>query len=54
MIVDGAKEMRLGEFAQKYKEAVCYLRGTKPYSAWSNSTKCEIREIKKGAARKLT
>ncbi len=30
MIVDNAKEMKLGEFAQKCKEAMCYLWGTKP------------------------
>ena len=54
MIVDYVKEMKLGEFAQKYKEAHCYLRSTKPYSPWSNSAEREIRELKKGAARKLT
>ena len=54
MIVVGAKEMKLGEFARKCKEATCYLRGTEPYSPWSNSTKHEISELKKGAARKLT
>ncbi len=46
--------MKLGKFARKCKEASCYLRGTEPYSPWSNSTKREIRELKKGAARKLT
>ncbi|KAL7475332.1 hypothetical protein ACHAW6_001253 [Cyclotella cf. meneghiniana] len=54
MIVDGAKETKLGEFAWKCKEAMCYLHGTEPYSPWSNFTECEIRELKKGAARKLT
>ena len=54
MIVDGAKEMKLGEFAWKCKEAHCYLRSTEPYCPWSSSTECEIRELKKGAARKLT
>ena len=54
MIVDGAKEMRLGEFAQKCKEATWYLQSTKPYSPWSNSTKREIRELKKGTTNKLT
>ena len=54
MIVDGAKEMSLGEFAWKYKEATCYLQGTKPYFPWSNSAEHEIRKLKKGAARKLT
>ena len=54
MIVDGAKEMRLGEFVWKCKEAMCNLSGTEPYSAWSNSAERKIRELKKGAARKLT
>ncbi len=52
--MDGEKEMKWGEFAQKYKEASCYLWETEPYSPWSNSTEHEIRELKKGAARKLT
>ena len=54
IIVDNAKEMKLGEFVQKCKDATCYLRGTEPYSPWSNSAEHEIRELKKGAARKLT
>jgi hypothetical protein len=54
MIVDGAKEMKLGEFARKCKEASCYLQSMEPYSPWSNSAEHEIRELKKGAARKLT
>jgi hypothetical protein len=47
MIVDNAKEMKLGEFAQKCKEAHCYLRSMEPYSPWSNSAEHEIRELKK-------
>ena len=54
IIVDDAKEMKLGKFAWKCKEAHCYLRSTEPYSPWSNSAKREIRELKKGTARKLT
>jgi hypothetical protein len=54
MIVDDAKEMKLGEFAWKCKEAHCYLRSMEPYSPWSNSAEHEIRELKKGAAPKLT
>ena len=30
MIVDNAKEMKLGEFAWKCKEAHCYLQSTEP------------------------
>ena len=54
MIIAGVKEMKLGKFARKCKKASCYLRGTKYYSPWFNSTGHEIRELKKGAARKLT
>ena len=54
MIVDNAKEMKLGEFAWKCKKTTCYLQGTESYSPWSNSTEHEIKELKKGAARKLT
>eukprot|EP00804_Cyclotella_cryptica_P008804 CCRYP_015638-RA/>CCRYP_015638-RA protein AED:0.33 eAED:0.33 QI:0/-1/0/1/-1/1/1/0/69 len=54
MIVDNTKDMRLGEFARKCKEASCYLQSMEPYSPLSNSTKLEIRELKKGTARKLT
>eukprot|EP00804_Cyclotella_cryptica_P005993 CCRYP_000238-RA/>CCRYP_000238-RA protein AED:0.33 eAED:0.32 QI:0/0/0/1/0.66/0.5/4/0/340 len=54
MIVDSTKEMKMGEFARKCKEAHCYLRSTEPYSPWSNSAEREIRELKKGAAWKMT
>eukprot|EP00956_Cyclotella_meneghiniana_P018312 scaffold30420_cov55-Cyclotella_meneghiniana.AAC.1 len=54
MISDGVKEMKLGEFARKCKEAGCLLQCTEPYSPWSNTAEREIRELKKGAARKLT
>jgi hypothetical protein len=30
MFVDDVKEMKLGEFAPKYKEASCYLQSTSP------------------------
>eukprot|EP00804_Cyclotella_cryptica_P014222 CCRYP_005639-RA/>CCRYP_005639-RA protein AED:0.34 eAED:0.34 QI:0/0/0/1/1/1/3/0/304 len=54
MIADGAKEMKMEEFAWKCKGAHCNLRSTEPYSPWSNSTEHKIRELKKGAARKMT
>ena len=47
MIDDDAKEMKLGEFAQKCKEAHCYLRSMKPYSPWSNSAEREIRNSRR-------
>ncbi|KAL7488110.1 hypothetical protein ACHAW6_013709 [Cyclotella cf. meneghiniana] len=46
--------MKLGEFAWKCKEVSCYLQSMEPYSLWSNSTERKIRELKTGAARKLT
>eukprot|EP00804_Cyclotella_cryptica_P021846 CCRYP_000810-RA/>CCRYP_000810-RA protein AED:0.27 eAED:0.27 QI:0/0/0/1/1/1/2/0/468 len=46
--------MKLGEFALKCKEASYYLQSTEPCSPWSNSAEREIRELKKGATRKLT
>ena len=54
MIVDNAKEMKLGAFARKCKEASCYLQSAEPHSPWSNSAEREIWELKKGAGRKLT
>ena len=48
MIIDSAKEMKLGEFVKKCKEASCHLRSTN-YSPWSNSAERDIRELKKGA-----
>ena len=52
MIVDNAKEMKLGEFSQKCKEAYCFLQSMEPYSPWSNSAYHEIRKLEKGAGRK--
>ena len=54
MIVDGAKELRSADFGRKCKEAGCYLRGTEPYSPWQNAAERENKELKKGAARKMT
>ena len=47
MIVDGAKEIRLGEFVRK---ATCYFQGTEPYSPLSNFTEHKIRELKEGCS----
>jgi hypothetical protein len=52
-IVDNAKDMKMGEFSWKFKEAHCYLQSTEPYLPWPNSAEREIRELKKGAAQKL-
>ncbi len=54
MIIDDAKEMKLGEFARKCKKASCHLPSTEPYSPRSNLTKHEIRELKKSVTKRLT
>ena len=51
MILDNAKEVKLGEFAWKCNEGTCYLQHTEPYSPWSNATYHEIRGLNKDAAR---
>ncbi len=51
MIVDIAKEMKLGEFAWKYKNVSCYLQRTEPYSPWPYSAKHEIRGLNESAAK---
>ena len=53
MISDGAKEETLGEFKRKASQADCRIKATEPYSPWSNAAEGSIRELKKGAARKI-
>eukprot|EP00804_Cyclotella_cryptica_P018179 CCRYP_005937-RB/>CCRYP_005937-RB protein AED:0.46 eAED:0.46 QI:0/0/0/1/0/0.5/2/0/81 len=52
MIVDGAKEMRLGEFARSARRRLASCRARSPIL--HGLTPPSIRELKKGAARKLT
>ncbi len=52
-IVDGSKEQVKGEFRRKLKEASCQLKQTEPYSPWQNAAEGNIRELKKGAGRKM-
>ena len=53
IIHDNAKEMVLGEFNRKLKEALYHLRQTEPFTLWSNAAEREIKEPKKGFGRKL-
>eukprot|EP00804_Cyclotella_cryptica_P019398 CCRYP_006588-RA/>CCRYP_006588-RA protein AED:0.13 eAED:0.13 QI:0/0/0/1/0.75/0.6/5/0/864 len=52
-IVDGSLEQVKGEFRRKLKEASCQLKQTEPYSPWQNAAEGNIRELKKGAGRKM-
>ena len=52
IICDNAKEMNLGEFNRKLKEASCHLRQVEQFTPWLNAAKREIKEPKKGSSRK--
>ena len=53
IIVDGSKEQTKGVFAKKMREADCWLKQTEPYSQWQNAAEGVIRELKRGAGRKM-
>ena len=44
MTVDNSWEKILGDFKQKYQEAVCHLKQTEPYSPWMQAAK-DVFEI---------
>lgn len=51
LISDDAKELTLGEFARKAREADCPIDMVQPYSPWQNRAESEIRECKRLAGR---
>ncbi|KAL7530108.1 hypothetical protein ACHAXR_003313, partial [Thalassiosira sp. AJA248-18] len=53
MIMDGAREQISGQFRDKLKEANCHLKQLEPYSPWSNAAEGTIRELKRGASRRM-
>jgi transposase len=53
LIIDGSKEQIAGNFKRKCREAGCHVRTTEPYSPWSNAAEGTIRELKRGAGRKM-
>ena len=48
VICNNAKEMILGEFIRKFKEASCNLRQTEPFTPLLNADEREIMKLKKG------
>ena len=54
IIMDGAREQTMAEFRRKAKEMGCHIKVTEPYSPWQNAAEGAIRELKKGAGRKMT
>jgi len=53
IIADGSKEQTLGQFRKKCKEAGVRFKQTEPYSPWQNAAEGNIRELKRGAGRKM-
>ena len=53
MITDGSKEQVQGQFRKKLADADCWLKQTEPYSPWMNAAEGSIRELKRGAGRKM-
>ena len=50
---DNAKEMVLGEFNRKFKEALYCLKQTETFTPWLNAAEREIKALKKGSGKKL-
>ena len=53
IICDNAKEMILGEYNRKLKEASCHMRQLEPFTPCLNAAKREIMELNKGSGRRL-
>ena len=51
--MDNSKEQLSKEFRRKLREADCHHRTIEPYSPWSNAAEMNIRELKRGASRKM-
>ena len=43
----------MGEFRHKARQTDCHVKQTEPYSPWQNEAESTIRELKKGAGRKM-
>ena len=53
LVMDGVREQVMGEFRHKARQADCHVKQTEPYSLWQNAAESTIRELKKGAGRKM-
>ena len=53
LIVDGSLEQTKGEFRRKARQADCHIKQIEPHSPWQNAAEGTIRELKRGAARKM-
>ena len=54
IIMDNAREQTMGVFRKKAREMGCHIKQTEPYSPWQNAAEGAIRELKRGAGRKMS
>jgi hypothetical protein len=54
IVMDNAREQTMGMFRKKARVMGCYIKQTEPYSPWKNAAEGAIRELKRGAGRKMT
>ncbi len=52
--MDGSKEQTMGQFRTKCREAGSRVKQTEPESPWQNAAEGGIREVKRGAGRKMS
>ena len=53
IVMDDSKEQTMAEFRRKAREMSCRMKVTEPYSPWQNAAEGAIRELKRGAGRKM-
>ena len=53
MIMDNAREQTMGDFRSKARQAGITIKQTEPHSPWQNAAEAAIREVKRGAGRKM-
>ena len=53
MVMGRSKEQTLGSFKIKFQEAYFHINHTEPYSPWQLQAEGTIKELKKGAGRKM-
>lgn len=52
IVCDGAKEQTMGEFRKFARKCDVRVKQIEPYSPWANACEGQIRELKRGSARK--
>jgi hypothetical protein len=51
--MDGSNEQTMGDFRRKAIQMDMRMKQTEPYSPWQNVAESAIREVKRGAGRKM-